>query len=324
MKSILIIGGTVFLGRHLVAAAKSAGLEITTFNRGTHALPEQSGLEHIKGDREKDLLLLKGRHWDVVIDTCGMEPASVQKSVDALYGSVDTYVFISSVSAYDNFRQEGINEHAPAKLRKAEEEQDYGSRKAWCEKIVSDKFGKQAYNIRPGLIVGACDQTDRFTYWPRRIARGGRVLAPGRPDRAIQFIDVRDLSEWILRIVDAGLSGTYNATGPGYVLQMGHFLQQCKEVTQSNAEFFWLEDAKILEQGISPWIEMPLWIPESDLEYIGFEKIDCSKAQNRGLSYRTLFETIEYTWNWDLSRSEPLKAGLDYEKEQIILAQCRP
>ena len=325
MQSLLVIGGTVFLGRHIVAAAKSAGLQITTFNRGTHDLEEQKGLEKIFGDRKKeeDLALLKGRHWDAVIDVCGMEASTVAKSALALADAVDAYVFISSISAYDNFRKPNMNEHDAAKLTPLEQEQDYGSNKAWCEKTVEDIYGKRAYNIRPGLIVGAFDPSDRFTYWVRRVAKGGRVLAPGNPEQPVQFIDVRDLAEWILRIVLAQLPGTYNATGPGYVLQIKDFLRQCQETSGSNAEFCWLAEEQLLQEDLKWWTEVPLWIPQKATDYSGFRQIDCVKAQNRGLSYRTLSETIDYTLNWDRlqDQSEPLKAGLDYEKEQRILSR---
>lgn len=323
--NLLIIGGTVFLGRHLVTAASASGHIVTTFNRGNHNLPEQKEIERIIGDREKSLDALKGRKWDAVIDVCGMEPEVVAKSADFLKDSVEKYVFISSISAFDNFREIGMTERSRAKLLPPEAEQDYGSKKAHCEKIVSEIYNDKALNIRPGLIVGAYDESDRFTYWVRRVSQGGVIIAPGRPERQIQFIDVRDLAEWIIRMVEAGMHGTYCATGPAYTLSMEQFLQSCKQTCKSNARFVWLSDEMLSKAEVQPWVELPLWIPDSNAEFIGFTQIDCRKAQNCGLSYRTIDETIEYTLNWDSKRDQsvPLKAGLPQSKESALLSPSK-
>lgn len=325
MMNLLILGGSVFLGRHLVAAAREAGHKVTIFNRGNHSLPEQDDIEQIRGDRQSDLKLLQGRNWDAVVDTCGMEPDVVAASGKALKDGTGHYVFISSISAYDNFRQIGMRESAPTKLIPLDEAQDYGSNKAHCERVVSELYKDSALIIRPGLIVGRYDPSDRFTYWVRRINTGGNILAPGRPERFVQFIDVRDLSEWIIRMTEANLSGTYNATGPGFPLSMEQLLKKCREISKSNTSFTWASDEELSEIGVTPWTELPLWIPETDQEHIGFMQIDCSKAQDRGLSYRTLDETIEDTLSWDKTRgkSEALKAGLTLEKETSLLTQLR-
>ena len=320
--NILIIGGSVFLGRHLVAACRQSEHRVTLFNRGNSIPAEQANLEHIKGDRKTDLPLLAGRRWDAVIDTCGMDPETVGLSANALKDSSDLYVYISSISAFENFSKPGMTEGAPAKLTPKEQEQDYGSNKAWSEKEVVDALGKHALIIRPGLIVGRYDPTDRFTYWVRRVARGGKILAPGRPERSIQFIDVRDLSEWIIRLVEAKIWGTFNVTGPGFPLSMREFLYTCREIARSNAEFVFVDDEKLTALDIQPWMELPLWIPESDREHAGFLQIDCLRAQNTGLSYRTLAETVEDTLEWDKTRDQktPLKAGLSSEKEKSLLS----
>jgi 2'-hydroxyisoflavone reductase len=319
--NLLIIGGSIFLGRHLVAAALQSGHRVTTFNRGNHILPEQSEVERLVGDRNS-IELPAGRTWDVVIDTCGLEPEAVLRSANTLAASVGRYVFISSISAFDNFRQIGLTESSPARLLPPDVEQDYGSRKAHCEKIVSDLYGKKSLIIRPGLIVGPHDTSDRFTYWPRRLARGGQVLAPGRGDRLVQFIDVRDLSEWILRLAEANFSGTYMATGPAYDYSMKAFLFECKRVAGSEAELIWIPDEQLLSADVKPWSELPLWIPESDTDFAGFMQVDCIKAQNTGLSYRRPAESISAVLEWDSGRDQtvPLKAGLDAEKEKALLS----
>jgi 2'-hydroxyisoflavone reductase len=217
-----------------------------------------------------------------------------------------------------------MTEHAPARLLPLNAEQDYGSNKAYCEKVVSDIFGARALIIRPGLIVGPHDPTDRFTYWPCRISRGGRVLAPGREDRRIQFIDVRDLSEWIIRLVEAKISGTFSATGPGFVYTMKLLLHECQQLTNVESQLVWVSDETLLESGVTPWTEMPMWIPDSDTEFRGFMQVDCNKAQNTGLSYRTPSETISTILAWDADRKDPNyvpKAGMDPSKETEILSK---
>ena len=319
--NLLIIGGTVFLGRHLVLTALKAGHKVTTFNRGNNKLAEQNEVERLTGDRSQ-VQLLSGRTWDAVIDTCAMTPDSVAESAGALQNSVGRYVFISSISAFDNFREKGMTEKAPVRLLPLDAQQDYGSKKAHCEKIVEGIFGKRSLIIRPGLIAGRYDVTDRFTYWPRRIAEGGQVLAPGRPARPLQFIDVRDLSEWVLRLVEVNISGTFNATGPGFVYTMKDLLQECKSVSKSQSELIWVPDEKLLETGVEPWSELPLWIPESDRDFAGFMQVDCTKAFNRGLSYRHPSETIRDVLSWDNERdhSVALKAGLERHREKALLA----
>ncbi len=318
---ILIIGGTVFLGRHLVTAATAAGHEVTIFNRGTHQLADQNQIERVIGDRNHNLNLVSEMAWDAIIDTCGMDPHVVTRSSNELNAVCSKYVFISSISAFANFEKAGMTEKDPAKLLPEGAEQDYGSRKAACEKVVNDAFGERALIIRPGLIVGRYDPTDRFTYWPHRIRQGGKVLAPGRAERRVQFIDVRDLSEWTIRLIEAQLHGTFCATGPGFNLAMKELLRQCKNESGSKAEIIWVSDQDLASADVTPWTELPLWIPETDSEYAGFMQIDCIKAQNKGLSYRTVAETVSDVLAWDATRPPlaTLKAGLTPEKEQELL-----
>src|SRR5688572_14597839 len=243
---ILIIGGTRFLGRHLVDAALARGHEVTLFNRGKTNPDLFPQLETILGDRETDMnkLAEAGHIWDAVIDVAGYLPRIVRFSAEVLKESVARYVFISSISVYDNFKQIGIDESYP--VGKIQDEtveeitgETYGPLKALCEKAVQDIYGERALIIRPGLIVGPHDPTDRFTYWPVRVARGGEVLAPQKPEAAIQIIDVRDLSDFIIKLIEENASGVYNATGPDYELTIGKLLEVSKQISGSDANFMW-------------------------------------------------------------------------------------
>lgn len=329
--NLLILGGTVFLGRHLVDAGVAAGHKVTTFNRGNNRLPEQADIEQITGDRGQNLDRLAGRKWDAVIDTCGYTPDVVAASCEALKDAVETYVFMSSISAYQDFRSIGMDETAPLRVKPEGGEDDYGSLKAACEKEVARVLGDRGVSIRAGLIVGPYDSTDRFTYWPTRVGKGGKVLAPGDPESQLQFIDVRDLSQWIVKLIAAGTThGTdrhiaYNATGPDYGLSMKHFLEECKAATGSDAEFVWMSDTELESAKVESFSEMPLWIPQSNEDFRGFMKVDCTKAHLKGLTYRRLADTIRDTRAWDAARgaSAPRKAGLSSQREEELLA-CRP
>src|SRR6266498_99632 len=239
---ILIIGGTRFLGRHLVNSARARGHEVTLFNRGITNPDIFLSVKKIQGDREKDLDKLLGHRWDVVIDTSGYIPRLVKMSAEALKDAVESYIFISSLSVYADFSRTGINESSP--VGKIDDEsieeitnETYGPLKVLCEKAVQDVFGISSLIVRPGLIVGPHDPTDRFTYWPVRVARGGNILAPQNPEATTQIIDVRDLSEFTLKLIEENASGVYNATGPDYELTLGRLFEVSKQVSGSDANF---------------------------------------------------------------------------------------
>lgn len=318
---LLVIGGTVFLGRHIVSQALAAGHEVTVLNRGTNILEEQSAAQHLIADRESNLEVLAGRKFDAVIDTCGYKPEVVRKSAEALSKSTDNYIFVSTISVYGEFPKPGITESDQIKYTPQGEEGNYGSLKADCEKVVIEVFPDKSLIIRPGLIVGPFDQSDRFTYWPARILAGGRILAPGRPSRAVQFINVRDLAAWILKLAESGQHGVFNATGPREKLTMQQFLTTCQETIVSKSELVWINDDVLLIAEIQPWIQLPLWIPHNDLDNIGFMQLDCSKAFQAGLTIRPLGETIIDVLSWDRTRdsSLPRKAGLSLERESELL-----
>jgi 2'-hydroxyisoflavone reductase len=336
---ILILGGTVFLGRHLVDAALAQGHDVTIFHRGLHAWSPIPDVEQLRGDRTNDLTALRGRQWDRVIDTSGYVPGTVRASSQLLANQVTHYTFLSSISVYADFHTPASSETAPVstitstEVQAAEQIQPpargtvarsygdhYGALKALCEQALMETLPGRSLAIRPGLIVGPYDYSDRFPYWPRRVARGGEVLAPGRPERPLQFIDARDLAEWIVRMSETEQIGVYNASGPNDPLSMQQLLEQCKQVTRSDATFCWLDDAFLLAEGVVPWSQMPLWIPD-EANMPGFLSVNCSKAFAAGLTFRPLTETIHDTWVWDMTRPSDIEweAGLDAEREAQLL-----
>lgn len=322
---ILVLGGTKFLGRHLVDAALAAAHEVTLFNRGKTNPTLFPNVETITGDRGQDIEKLSGREWDAVIDVAGYLPRIVRLSAEGLKGAVKRYVFISSISAYAGFSKVGINESdSVGKLEDESVEEitgeTYGPLKALCEKLVQETYGDRALIIRPGLIVGPHDPTDRFTYWPMRVKRGGDMIVPDKPQTPIQVIDVRDLSEFIIKLIDENASGIYNATGPNYELKIGEFLDQCKLVTGSVAAFHWASREFLAEHKVEPWSDMPVWIPDTE-EDVGFSRIDVSKAIDAGLKFRPLEETIRDTVAWAETRPQDheWRAGLNPTREQNLL-----
>lgn len=327
---ILIIGGTRFLGRHLVEAALERDHEVTLFNRGKSNPDLFPQLETILGDREKDVDKLKGRIWDTAIDVAGYVPRIVRLSAEALAENVSRYVFISTISVYDNFRKIGMNESDPVgKLQDETVEEitgeTYGPLKALCEQIVQEVYGERTLIIRPGLIVGPYDPTDRFTYWPVRVARGGEVIAPQKPEATIQVIDVRDLSDFIMKLIEENVSGVYNATGPDYELTLGKLLEVSKQVSSSNAKFRWANLEFLKQHNVEPWSDMPTWIPD-DEEGVGFSRIDVSKAIAAGLKFRPLEETVRDTLAWAQTRpaDHEWRAGLKTEREAELLKLLHP
>lgn len=322
---ILIIGGTRFLGRHLVNAARSRGHQVTLFNRGQSNPNLFLQVDKIHGDREKDLDQLGDQHWDVVIDTCGYFPRIVRMAAEALKRKAEHYVFISSISVYSDFKKIGINESDPVGTLEDEtiEEitgESYGPLKALCEKAVQDVFGIRSLIIRPGLIVGPHDPTDRFTYWPVRVARGGEVLAPDRPEVFTQVIDARDLARFIIDLIEQNVSGVFNATGPDYDLSFGRLLDTCKLIGNSDAKFKWASLEFLNQNNVAAWSDLPAWVPDNG-EDAGFSRVDVSKAINAGLKFLSLEETVHDTLEWANSRAadHEWKAGLKAERERELL-----
>jgi len=324
---ILILGGTRFLGRHLADSALARGHVVTLFNRGKTNPGLFPELETILGDREHDLAKLTGRAWDAVIDVAGYFPRIVRLSASGLERSVGRYVFISSISVYPDaiLNKIGIDESDP--VGKLEDEtveeitgETYGPLKALCEKTVLDLYGARGLVVRPGLIVGPDDPTDRFTYWPVRVARGGEVLAPEKPDVPVQIVDVRDLSEFIIKLIEDQATDVYNATGPDYALTFETMLETCKRVSGSDASFNWASVEFLEQHKVAAWSEIPVWIPDSE-ENQGFSRMNVSKAINAGLKFRSLDDTVRDTLAWAGTRPVDYewRAGLKPEREQELL-----
>lgn len=321
---LLILGGTVFLGRHVVDAALNRGHHVTLFNRGQHNADLFPEVEKLRGNRDGDLKALRGGRWEAVIDTCGYVPRIVSASASLLAEQVERYVFVSSISVYADFSAAGMDESASVGRLQNEAVEEitgetYGPLKALCERAVEHSMPGRALSVRAGLIVGPHDPTDRFTYWVRRAAHGGEGLAPGRPEAPVQWIDVRDLADWMVRMVEEKRTGIYNATGPARTLTMGQFLDACKEVAQSDAAWTWVAEEFLLNEQVAPFTQLPLWLPRDSA---GVMEINCRKALQTGLTFRPIEQTVRDTLVWDRGR-EALKAGLSHEREQELLKRWR-
>jgi 2'-hydroxyisoflavone reductase len=314
---LLILGGTLFLGRALVEAALARSHEVTVFHRGRHRKEPIPGVESLLGDRDGRLDALAGREWDAVVDTSGYVPRLVRASAELLAERVRRYVFVSSISVYADFSRPTPEDAALATMPESEQEEvtgaTYGPLKVLCEKAVAETLPERALIVRPGLIVGPHDPTNRFTYWTGRVARGGEVLAPGSPEAPVQFIDVRDLAEWLVRMIEREEVGTYNATGPDRLLTMADFLDGCRAASASDARFTWVSEQFLAEQGVAPWSELPLWLPASTGTHAWFSRTDIGRALAAGLTFRPLAETIRDTLAWQRGRVDrklPEKAGV--------------
>jgi 2'-hydroxyisoflavone reductase len=309
-----------------VAAALARGHTVTLFNRGEHNAELFPEAEKLRGNRDGGLDVLKGRRWDAVVDPSGYFPRLVSASAELLADAAGHYTFISSLSVYKLPYPGVLDESAPVETLPADQQateeitgETYGALKVLCEQAAERAFPGRTLILRPGLIVGPNDPTDRFTYWPTRVARGGEVLAPDDPRRTVQFIDVRDLAEWSLDLVEAGATGTYNATGPRQPLTFEALLEACVAATGSEARFTWVDEATLLAHNVEPFTELPLWVPA---ELKDFDRFDCSKAFAAGLSIRPLADTLQATLAWDATRpaGQPRRNGLKPEREAEILA----
>jgi 2'-hydroxyisoflavone reductase len=315
---LLVLGGTAFLGRAIVDAALSEGHELTLFNRGRTNPELYPEVERLIGDREGDLAALRGRRWDVVIDTCGYVPHVVRASAEAL-ADCGLYCFVSSISVYADFSRPMDEGSAVAELGDLPIDEltsdfaNYGALKALCEDAVVDVFGSRALIVRPGLIVGPHDPTGRFTYWPHRIARRGDVVAPAPPDRRTQFIDVRDLAEWMVGLCAREVTGRFNATNAG--VPWGELLETCRDVAGSDARLVWVPDEFLTEHEVGEWMELPLW--HADPSAAAADEAVIDRALEAGLRFRPLGETIRGALD-DAATTEA--AGLTPEREAALLA----
>ena len=332
---ILILGGTGFTGPHQIRYALSRGHQITTFNRGrTHPGETPKEVEQLIGDRNGKLDALKGRTWDVVIDNPTTLPVWVRDAAQILKGNVDRYVFISTISVYADTSKQNMDENAPlAKYSGADAMKEtsatmrannfalYGPLKAYSEAEAEKWFPGKTLLIRPGYIVGPGDESDRFTYWPVRVERGGEVLAPGTPSDPVQIIDARDLAEWTIRMVEQGTTGAFNAVGPKSRLGIGRMLDDIKKTTNSDARFTWVDDKFLTDQKLID--EFPIWTSPHGQE-IGYSTMNISKAVSHGLTFRPLPETVRATLEWfrkqPVERQLKMRAGIKAQREAEVLA----
>ena len=324
---VLVIGGTGFVGRHVCDELLKNGHQVTLFNRGRTGKDLYPNCEHLVGDREISHEALMGRKWDAAIDTNGRQPSIVNEAARLLKKQVGHYSFISSISAYDALqpdstdRPQVITETAKLATLSASDVSDtnmrtYGARKARCEALVLEAWDQKALIIRPGLIVGPWDSTDRFTYWPVRIHEGGDVIAPGSGDDEVRFIDARDLSIWFVKMIENRTTGTFNCTGPEFSLTIKDLVDTCKNHLNKTCNIVWSDEVFLQDHGVMAWSDMPVWAPS-------MVPIDSSKAIAEGLRFRPLSETIIDTFNWAKGQNmkRPLKSGLTKEREDKLVIE---
>jgi 2'-hydroxyisoflavone reductase len=330
---LLVLGGSVFLGRAFVAQALRRGDEVMTFNRGRTGT-DLPGIEAIRGDRETEAdlrRLVDGRYWDAVIDTCGFTPRVVGQSARLLSEHVGTYVFISAVHAYADWPADSVDERSSLHECPPDAGPDadvaYNALKAGCERAVETKFGGRVLIINPGLITGPHENVPRLTWWLYRLSRGGQVLAPGNPDRAMQLIDARDIAAFGLAQIATGTNGRFVTSGTIGNTTFGKLLNDCVDATGSDAELIWAGETFLLEQGVQEWTELPMWAPDTS-ELAGIWSSSSDRALNAGLRCRSVTETVHDTWEQlranalPASRDQPRTPGqgIDSAKERRILA----
>lgn len=330
---ILMLGGTGFLGPHTVQYAIDRGHEVTLFNRGRskeNLFPE---LEKLIGNRDPEvdagLSALKGRKWDCVIDTSSYVPRIAGASAQLLKGLCDQYLMISTISVYSQFSQLNMDESAAVGTLddptvETVDGATYGPLKAYSEQAVTEQFGAGTTILRPGLIVGPRDRTDRYSYWPVRASRGGNMLCPGNGSDLVQYIDVRDLAEFIVHCLEQKTTGIFNTISDSKTETVKDMVDTCIEVSGADTNAVWADTDFLTEQGVRPWADMPVWVPNAG-EMAGLSQIDVSRAFAAGMKIRNRNETALDTLNWfktlSEERQETLRAGIKSEREQEVLAE---
>ena len=311
---LLFLGGTGFLGPHMISQALASGHDVTIFNRGRTTprifadVFEGDRIKWLKGDRYDDISALNEGEWDSVIDTFTYTPGVVRRTVDLLAPRVKQYIVVSTMSVYGNRAEIDMDETAPlatvpdeaVEQIKSHREvgQHYGGMKALCEKTAEEGMPGRACSVRPGLIVGRGDPTHRFTYWPYRVRKGGEVLAPGEPGHYVQFIDAHDCAAFTLRAAEQNLTGAYNAVSPARHFTIGKLLDASKRVTGSDATFTWVDADFLQQQQVRFWAHLPAYVPPTLPGYEGFGQASVQKSLKAGLTIRPLDETIEDTLAW--------------------------
>jgi 2'-hydroxyisoflavone reductase len=336
---ILILGGTGFIGPPQVRYALSRGHEVTLFNRGRQHMDWPGHVEELLGDRNTgDLSTLAGREWDVCIDNPTTLPFWVRDAGRALSNKIGQYIFVSTISVYAANDKPADETAAVAPYKgqdpMAETMQTFGANvgalygplKAVSEQEAERQFPGRTTIVRPGLIVGPGDETDRFTYWPVRLARGGEVLAPGDGRDPVQFVDARDLAEWIIRLAEQRTFGVFNATGPARPLDMRQMLTGIGQAVHADARLTWVTTAFLDAHKVSAWSDLPVWVPGQG-DTAGFHRRNISRALTAGLTFRPLAASAADTLAWFKSqpadRQAKLRAGLTPDREAALLADWK-
>ncbi|MGB7341432.1 MAG: NAD-dependent epimerase/dehydratase family protein [Phototrophicaceae bacterium] len=323
---ILVIGGTRFYGRAFTELAVQHGHDVTIFHRGQSDSEHFEGVTRIIGDRNTDLEKLGDGTWDAVLDTCGFTPDAVTQAAEYLKDKVKHYVFVSSISVYqestDINRDEdaALLEHPDGEPTDELKMENYGSLKVLCEYAAEAVFGDHVTQIRPGLIVGPHDASNRFTYWQTRVAKGGDMLVPGDGSRIVQVIDARDLAAFTLTVIENQTMGIFHVTGPQEPLSLHTILNTAKDVTGSDVNFVHIDEDWLLEKEVGPWMELPLWLPTEAGQ--AMMNVDIQRALDAGLTLRPIEETIRDTLAWynEINGDEKeWAAGMKPEREAELL-----
>jgi 2'-hydroxyisoflavone reductase len=322
--NILVLGGTGFIGPHLVEYALERGHRITLFNRGrtnTHLFPS---VEKLVGDRNDDLSALEGRSWDAVIDNSGYTPQQVRLSVDLLKSACEQYLFTSTRAVYTDYTQAVMDENAPVGPKDLPEAEwdGYGPNKVLAERIVQEGFGARTLITRPPVIVGPGDRSDRFTYWVDRIDDGGDILVQGDYDDPVQFVDVRDLSEFYVHLVEKSVSGIFNTEGPASELTTAGLVHGIKAITAAPSRFHRVDWDFLIGEGETPQGSLPFWQPPRG-RYLNYGRMDNRRAIANGMTFRPLAVTAKDTLEWHRTRSadaqSALRVGLTRDREAELL-----
>ncbi|HEY6326229.1 MAG TPA: NAD-dependent epimerase/dehydratase family protein [Candidatus Cybelea sp.] len=319
--NVLVLGGTRFLGRHIVATLAERGHRVVCFHRGSTRCALPSAVEERFGDRNADLSAVDTERWDAIVDVNALEPEQVERSLRL---RADRYVFVSTVSVYADFSVAGIAEDAATieTFDPADAAVAYGGKKAACERLVRQRYPQNAAILRPGLIAGRWDYTGRFTYWCERLMRGGSVLVPAPADRRVQFVDAADIARFAETVVTRKVFGVFNLVGPARPTSMPQLLREAafvaRELGAPPSRLSWIDGALLTERGVEPWTEMPLWAPGD--EWSGLLEISNAAALAAGLELRPIAETVRAVLDWTQAEHPPNPAGLDAGREAELLS----
>lgn len=321
---VLVLGGTRFLGRHIVEAFAAGGHDVVAFHRGETRCELPVGVEERFGDRNSDLSAVRDTTWDAVVDVAAYEPDQVRRALEL---RTARYLFISTVNVYEDLSTAGISEDWTTieSFDPSEEALVYGGKKAACERLVLERFADSSIVLRPGLIVGRWDPTGRFTYWCERLLRGGQYLTPKPQARPVQLVDAADVARFAERAVTHDLFGIYNAVGPRDVITFAEVLETCARAAARRhappAEAVWVDGAFLTGEGVQEWMEMPLWL--ADPKYAGILRVNNAAAIRAGFEYRPPGETVDAILDWMAAEPEHRVAGLSGERERELLGKLR-